>query len=330
MARDFDVYGLGNAIVDLQLQISEEHLYALGFEKSTMRLVSADEQDDIIGKFQGYNIDWSSGGSVANSVIATAQLGGSAALGTLVGADGFGEFFHGEMERLAVGFHNKPSEGVRTSTSAIVITPDAERTMRTYLGASSAFDAEHVDPSYIERSEWIFCEGYLLLQDGGTRAVKKAIECAKRSGTKVALTASEAFVVQQHAELFAELSPNVDLLFCNLHEGQAITGEEAPDRVFAGLRKRFPYVSLTMHSEGAWTFANGMEARVPGYPVEAIDETGAGDMFAGAFLYGLTHGHTTEFSTQLACLLASKVVSQIGARLTGDVCELVRTSGLAI
>lgn len=330
MSRTIHVYGAGNAIVDLQLKVSEAEFATQGFEKGTMRLVDSGEQEALLDAFKAHEIVWSSGGSVANSMIALSQLGGSSVFGCLVGEDGFGKFFLEEMDRLGVVLHNGPVIDYRTGTSAILITPDAERTMRTHLGAAATLDAEDISNDYLAQSEWSFIEGYLFCDPRGTNAALHMVDTSKHFNTKVAITASEAFVIESFRDTFDRVLNSTDLLFTNIREAQALTNIEDEEQAFQALKKRVRNCVMTRTEKGAWSFYDGVESRIEGFPVRAIDATGAGDMFAGSFLYGITNGLTPEESTRLACFLSSRVVAQLGARIRTDLKKVARAGGFSI
>jgi sugar/nucleoside kinase (ribokinase family) len=259
---------------------------------------------------------------VANSTYAFAQLGGSAALLGCVGDDRYGLFYKSEFEQHGVDIGNPVVFNQTTGTCACIITPDAERTMRTCLGVSNHIDARHVDEARLSRSEWLFLEGYVFCNGAvGEAAIREAVRIAKVHHTRIAITCSEAFVVQTCGPLFREILAQADLLFANASEAMAITG--APDalQAFAALKDHVPSCVVTDGANGAYVRHNHIEAHVPAYPCHPVDLTGAGDMLAGAFLYGITHGVGPEASTRAACYLASKVISQVGARLQHGVRE---------
>jgi sugar/nucleoside kinase (ribokinase family) len=314
--KEFHVCGLGNALVDIFLDLSEEEFAALGFERGSMRLVEQAEQKDLLGRFQGREQRLVSGGSVANSIIALSQLGGQGAFLGCVGDDRYGLFYTGEFEELGIDIGNPVLVGETTGTCACIITPDAERTMRTCLAVSSHLAARHVDPQRISHSEWLFVEGYVLANPNtGQGAVHEAIRVAKKHGVKVALTASEAFIVEVFGDAFREALAHTDLLFCNTSEACATTGGKTSEEAFAKLKGMVPSAVVTAGPHGAFVRHGGIEAHVPAFPCEPKDLTGAGDMFAGAFLYGLTHGIAPEGAARAACFLAMKVITQVGARL---------------
>src|SRR5437667_8829149 len=193
MAQEFDVCGLGNSLVDILLVLTDEEFAALGFEKGTMRLVEAPEQKALLEKFGDHEPRLVSGGSVANSIIACSQLGGRGAFIGCVGDDRYGLFYQTEFEELGIDIGNPVLVGETTGTCVCLITPDAERTMRTCLAVSSHLSAKHIEADHIRGAKWLFVEGYVFANpETGQGAIREALKVAKANGVKVALTCSDA------------------------------------------------------------------------------------------------------------------------------------------
>lgn len=314
--RDFQLCGLGNAIVDIFLEVSEEEFAALGFERGGMQLVDLAAQKAVLDRYARHEPRLVSGGSVANSVIAFSQLGGRAAFIGCVGDDRYGLFYVSEFEELGIDIGNPIIVNESTGTCLCLITPDAERTMRTCLAVSSHLAARHVDEARIARSEWLFIEGYVFANpETGQTAIREAVALARRHGTKIAITCSDAFVVHAFGDALHEALAHADLFFCNESEACAVTGASHAREAFARMAAKVPAAVVTNGPHGAYVRYGGVEAHVPAFPCEPKDLTGAGDMFAGAFLYGITHGVAPEASARAASFLAHKVITQIGARL---------------
>jgi sugar/nucleoside kinase (ribokinase family) len=221
-----------------------------------------------------------------------------------------------EFEQLGIEFGSNVLVGETTGTCLAIITPDAERTMRTCLAVSSQLSAEHVNAAAIAASEWLFIEGYVFANpDTGQHAIREAIRVAKENGTKVALTCSDAFIPQVFGEAFRQALADSDLLFCNAAEAQAVTGENETSGAFMKLKELLPSVVVTDGPHGAYLRYAGQEEHVAAYECQPKDLTGAGDMFAGAFLYGITHGFSPAVAAKGANYLCMKVITQIGARL---------------
>jgi sugar/nucleoside kinase (ribokinase family) len=314
--KDFHLCGLGNAIVDIFLDLSDEEFATLGFEKGTMRLVDGTEQKEILKKFQKHEPRLVSGGSVANSVIAFSQLGGKAAFIGCVGDDRYGLFYEREFESIGIDIGNPAILDETTGTCACIVTPDAERTMRTCLAVSAHLSARHIDEERIKNSDWLFIEGYVFANpETGQGAIREAIRVANKYGTKIAITCSEAFVVQAFTEPFFEALKSTKLLFCNSTEACAVTKASSVAEAFVLMKNFVPNCVVTDGPHGAHVRFEGMETHVPAFPCHPRDVTGAGDMFAGAFLYGITHGIAADKAARAGCYLSMKVISQVGARL---------------
>lgn len=311
-----DIYGIGNAIVDLQAKVGEEIISLLGLEKSSMKLVDTDMQSKILNSLPGVKIYQSSGGAAANSMIAVAQLGGQVAYGCIVGDDERGEFYLEEMRELGVTIQNRPIPGLPTGTSLVLVTPDGERTMNTHLGATAGFSKGHVNLDLLSNSTWLFIEGYLFASESGQEAISTAIDAAKSARVKIALTLGDAFVPSVFAEAVHKSVNSADILIANSKEIQALTGHDNEIRAFQAVKDLCNNTVMTLSEKGAWIHWNGEEIRVPAVPTVVVDATGAGDMFAGAFLYAITKNKTPLEAANLGCLMASKVVGQLGARLS--------------
>ncbi len=314
--RPYQLCGLGNAIVDIFVEVSEEEFSSLGFDRGGMQLVDLPEQTTLLHRYQRHEPKLVSGGSVANSVIAFSQLGGRGAFVGCVGDDRYGLFYVSEFEELGIEIGSPIIVNEATGTCVCLITPDAERTMRTCLAVSSHLSARHVDEERIRNSEWLFIEGYVFANpDTGQTAIKAAVRAARRHGTKIAITCSDAFVVSVFGDALHEALQHTELFFCNESEACAVTGAASAEDAFAKLKDTVPSVVVTNGPQGAYVRHAGVEAHVPAFPCEPKDLTGAGDMFAGSFLYGITHGVPPDHAGRAASFLAQKVITQIGARL---------------
>lgn len=313
--KEFQLCGLGNAIVDIFVEVSDADLAELGFERGSMRLVELTEQRALLERYQKTDPRLVSGGSVANSVIAFSQLGGDAAFIGCVGDDRYGLFYRTEFDELNIDIGNPVVVNSATGTCVVLITPDAERTMRTCLAISSHLSARHIDEERIASSNWMFIEGYLFANPTGQEAIKAAIPIAKKHGTRIALTCSEAFIVNLFNGPFHEALMQTDLLFCNETEACAIAKAASAEDAFKRLKGHVPSVVVTAGARGAYIRHKGHETHVSAFPCEPKDLTGAGDMFAGAFLYGLTHDVPVDRAGKAAAFLCMKVITQVGARL---------------
>jgi sugar/nucleoside kinase (ribokinase family) len=314
--RPFQLCGLGNALVDIFLEVTEPEFDSLGFERGGMQLVDLPAQKAMLDRYRKHEPKLVSGGSVANSIIAFSQLGGQAAFIGCVGDDRYGLFYTSEFEELGIDIGNPIIVDESTGTSVCIITPDAERTMRTCLGVSSHLAARHVDEDRIKSADWLFIEGYVFANpDTGQTAIQEAVRLATRHETKIAITCSDAFVAQVFGDPLRAALKHAELFFCNESEACAITGATTAEAAFAKLKDVTPSAVVTNGPHGAYVRHGGVEAHVPAFPSDPKDLTGAGDMFAGSFLYGITHGVSPEKSARAAGFLSHKVITQVGARL---------------
>jgi sugar/nucleoside kinase (ribokinase family) len=319
--RPYHVCGLGNAIVDIFIEVDDTEFANLGFERGTMRLVDGDEQRALLESLnkKGHELRLVSGGSVANSIIGFSQLGGRAAFIGCVADDRYGLHYVEEFSDLKINIGNPVIVGEATGTSLVIITPDAERTMRTSLAVSSHLSAKHIDATRIAESEWLFVEGYVFANPAtGQTAIRQAIEHALRSGTKIAITCSDAFVPEVFGDALHDALKHCHLFFCNAPESMAVTKTTSTSDAFAALKNIVPHCVVTDGPHGAYVRYDGIECHVPSFPCHPKDLTGAGDMFAGAFLYGISHGYSPAVAARGANFLCMHVITQVGARLLGD------------
>lgn len=326
--RQLHVYGIGNAIMDLQLSISEEEFSPLGLEKGSMNLVDETQQGSLLASLSSHDVHTASGGSAANTAIALAQLGAKTAYCCLVSNDDFGNKYLSEMSALDISTHVAPRNGATTGSSLILITPDAERTMNTNLGISAELSPKEVDEEVLKTAQWLYVEGYLFASPSGAEAAAEAIKLAKQNNVKVAITFSDAFIVEVFGEALRAAVAQADLIFANLNEAQAYTKKNEPKEVFAALAAEIPLVALTMSKDGAIVGSATESAHISAHAVTEVDATGAGDMFAGGFLYGVTSGMSPIESGKIACYLGSEVVAQLGPRLQKDARNLLEENNL--
>lgn len=311
----FDVLGVGNALVDIQAEIDEALLTRLSIDKGIMTLVDDQQQAKVLGELNGRPLHRCAGGSAANTIVAMADFGGSAAYVGKVGSDEVGTFFLDEMRKLGVEIDVDPASEP-TGTCAVLITDDAQRTMLTNLGASATLTANDLHESWIKAAKYVYIEGYLLTGTTGKEAAYRAMDLAKQHGTKIALTASDPFLIDLiRDELWELITGPVDLLFCNEQEAKSLTGEDDPVACAAKIHEHAENVALTLGDKGSLVMHGGDAFPIEGVEVEARDTTGAGDMYAGALLYGITNGMSWRQAGHLASHAAARIVTQMGARL---------------
>ncbi len=311
----YDVYGIGNAIVDLQVQVQDDLLEALGVEKGVMTLVEIDQQRQVLTGLTGLDVNRCSGGSACNTVVGVADFGGAAAYACKVGSDEMGRFYLNELKDLGISCDVEPTGG-DTGSSVILISPDAQRTMLTHLGASTGLSTDDVNRYEIAKAKYIYVEGYLFSSPGTRAAAERAIAIAKEEGVKVALTISDPFLISLCKDAFWELIEGpVDLLFCNLEEARALVGLPEPIECAEVIHQHTSNVALTLGENGSIIMHEGDAYPIEGVSVDAIDTTGAGDMYAAGVLYGITNDLTWKQAGHLGSHAAARVVSQLGARM---------------
>ncbi|ATX79301.1 hypothetical protein Ga0123461_0881 [Mariprofundus aestuarium] len=311
----YDVFGVGNAIMDMQVQCDDAFLEKMGIEKGIMTLVDEQRQQEILDALADHNVNYCSGGSAANTIVGIADMGGKSAYACKTGADGFGQQYLDEMRKLGITIEVPQTEG-QSGTCVVLITPDAQRTMLTNLGISSSLDEDDIVESEIAKAKYLYVEGYLFAGDSTKAAALKAIEYAIKHNVKVALTVSDPFLIHLFKDQFQQLIEGpVDLLFCNEEEAKALTGLEDPIDCAHAIHKHCENVALTLGKNGSIIMHEGEAFPVEGVEVDAIDTTGAGDMYAAGLLYGITNGIPWQKAGHLGSHAAGVVVSQLGARL---------------
>jgi fructokinase len=324
MAEDIvDVVGIGNAIVDVIAQATDEFVLGQGLTKGSMSLIDESRAHELYG-LMGPGIE-ASGGSVANSVAGIASFGGAASFIGKVRNDQLGNVYAHDMRASGVEFDNtRAREGPATGRSLILVTPDAQRTMNTFLGISSLLEPDDIVPAAVQRGRLLFCEGYLWDVESAKHAIRRAMELARAAGNRVALTTSDTFCVERHHAEFAELIAGpVDILFANeaelttLYECDYDTAvEKARADVELGCLTRGPSGSTMVTA----TETVKIEAENLG-PV--IDTTGAGDQYAAGVLFGLARGMSLADAGRLGSLAAAEVITHVGPRPFQSLAELI-------
>lgn len=318
MSKKYDVYGIGNAIVDMEFEVNDAFFKEHSIEKGLMTLVDEERQHVLVEAIRSKEVKQQSGGSAANSIIAVNQFGGSAFYSCKVANDAFGKFYLRDLEDAGVDTNLESAhliEGI-TGKCLVMITPDAERTMNTFLGITSDFSVQELNEDALRASKYLYIEGFLIPSESGREAMKQAKKLAKEHGVRTALTFSDPSMVKYFREGLQEVvGEGVDLLFCNEEEAMLYTGKESLQEAREELKKVAKTFVITQGKNGAMIFDGDTFIDIEPYPVKAVDSTGAGDMFAGAFLYGITHGHSYADAGKLASLASSKVVAKYGPRL---------------
>ena len=321
MGRAFSVYGIGNALVDIQYRVTPDFLAEAGIEKGVMTLIGEDRHHELLERLGDDVLKRSSGGSAANTMIGVANLGGKAYYACMVAKDTYGDFYLRDLAAAGVASNRFQGEGI-TGKCLVMITADADRTMNTYLGITGTFGVEQLEPEVIEQSDYLYIEGYLIASDEGFAAALAAQAKAHARGTRVSLSLSDPLIVAAFRDrMRALVSAGVDMLFCNEDEARAFTGTSETDDACGVLESMVGAYAVTCGADGAIVWDGGERFRSQGFSVDAVDTNGAGDMFAGAYLFGVTHGFDAAGSAKLANFASMRVVAQYGPRLEGSLRE---------
>ncbi|MCE8441446.1 adenosine kinase [Rhodovulum sulfidophilum] len=330
MTKTYHVVGIGNALVDVLAHAGEDFLAEHGVEKGIMQLIDTERAVELYGRIgPAQEI---SGGSAANTIAGIAHLGGRTAYVGKVKDDQLGKIFAHDLRAQGADFATPMAPGSdegETGRCIILVTPDGERSMNTYLGLSERLSAADIDAAQIADAEWIYLEGYRFDGDESHAAFAKAIAAAKAAGGKVALTLSDPFCVDRHRDAFRRMiREDVDLLFANRAEMLSMYQTEVFDEALAQAAAEIELVACTDSADGAHILSGEGRWHAPAVATRVVDATGAGDLFAGAFLWGLTQGHDLESCGRMGCVAASEIISHIGARAEADLSALFRSHGL--
>jgi sugar/nucleoside kinase (ribokinase family) len=322
----YDVVAIGNAIVDILSQATEEFIVAEGMTKGSMQLMFDSAAADSLYSRMGPGREVS-GGSAANTIAGLAALGHATGFIGQVADDQLGKVFAHDVQALGVHFATPAATGGDpTGRCLVLITPDGQRTMNTFLGAAQFLPEAAVDPATIEGGAILYLEGYLWNAEQSRDAMKRAIAMARGAGRKVALTLSDTFVVEGHRDEFFDLidADQIDLLFANDNEIRAMMQNEDIAAAVAALSARVPLLVCTHGAAGAEAHKAGEHARIPAEPVDdVVDTTGAGDLFAAGFLAGQAQGRDLETSLRMGAICAAECISHIGPRPVADLKNLV-------
>lgn len=314
----YDVYGIGNAIVDIVTEVENEFFEKNQVEKGVMTLVDEKRQQDLMKAIAMNKSKLSGGGSAANTVVALNQFGGKGFYSCLVAQDDLGKIFLDDLARNGVEtnlkYENCPQG--HSGRCLVMTSPDAQRTMNTFLGVSSMLSPMHLDEAAIKNSSYVYLEGYLVSSPKGLEAMKETKKIAERNKIDVALTFSDASMVKYFSNQMEEIvGASVDFLFCNEEEAMIFTGTNSLAEARLKLKQVSKRFAITLGANGALIYDGDTFIQIEPYQVRAVDTNGAGDMFAGAFMYGITHKHSYADAGKLASLASSRVVAQWGPRL---------------
>ncbi len=326
---ELDVYALGNALMDVQVQVDDSLLSELGLEKGNRYLIERGRQEEILLRLLGSDslesarkvgkLQTAAGGSAANTMHGISKLGGRAGFCGKIANDGLGGLYAEHMRQSGVAFKESTGRGM-TGTCIVLISDDAQRTMLTCLGISGEIHYEDIDEELLGHSRYIYLEGYLFESECAARTMLRAVEHARKNGVKIALTASDTSCIDGHRDLLVQLIRNdVDLLLANAMEARALSGSDSNEAALRTLSSWCECVAVTDGEHGSLASFNGEVTKIAPYKVDAVDTTGAGDAYAAGLLYGITNAHTVPESGAIASLFSATVVTQVGPRHAGDI-----------
>lgn len=318
MSKKYDVYGIGNALVDIVTEVDNSFFEKNEVEKGVMTLVDEKRQLQLMQAIDMKKSRMSAGGSAANTVIGVNQFGGKSFYSCLVAHDELGKFFLEDMNRNGVVTNLTYDDCPKghSGRCLVMTTPDADRTMNTFLGMSSFMSTDQIDEEAIKNSTYAYLEGYLVASPKGTEALMETKKIAEKNKVHTALTFSDPNMLRFFSKNFEQvIGASVDLLFCNEEEALMFSETDNLNEAREKLKQAAKKFAITLGANGALIFDGDTFIEIEPYKVKALDTNGAGDMFAGAFLYGITHGHSYAEAGKIASLASSRVVSQFGPRL---------------
>lgn len=325
----YDVTGIGNAIVDVFAHADDAFLAANAVEKGAMTLIDTARAEELYGHM-GSGVEVS-GGSCGNTMAGLAQLGGTGAYIGKVADDQLGQVFRHDIRAAGVRFDTAPlSAGAPTARSLIIITPDGQRSMNTYLGACVELGPEDIDEELIAASQVTYLEGYLWDPPRAKEAFRKAAAVAHAAGRQVSLSLSDSFCVHRHHAEFLDLvEKHVDVLFANEHEIGALYGTDKFEDALEAVKRLGKVAALTRSEKGAVIVSGGAVVEVPAEPVaHVVDTTGAGDLYAAGFLFGHTRGLGPAVCGRLGAIAAAEIIGHVGARPEANLRDLVAAKGV--
>ncbi len=315
LKKDIDLIGLGNAIVDIIVKVEDQFLELNNLEKGSMNLINSNVSEVLLENCKV--IKKISGGSSANTVVCLAELGNNVQFIGRVKNDNFGDFFTTDIQKSNTIFNTPPvDEGSSSAHSIIFITPDAQRTMCTFLGASVEFEPKDVNPDSIKNSKYLYLEGYLWDGELAKNAFLKAANIAKEFNTKIILSLSDSFCVDRHRESFLDLIKNyIDVVFCNESEILSLFKEDDLERCIESISSICELVIITLGNKGSLVIEKGKSEEVkPKLFGKIIDTTGAGDLYAGGFIHGLINNYPLQKCGEIGSICAGHIITQLGSR----------------
>jgi len=317
----YQVYGVGNALLDMEFSVSVELLENLKIDKGVMTLIDQNQEQEMVTRLSHLPCKKSSGGSAANTLVAFSQFGGSGFYSCKVANDESGHFFLKDLKAsgLDTNLDIEKLENGTTGKCLVFVTPDADRTMNSFLGITSEIAPSDLLPEAILGSEYLYLEGYLTASETGLSTLVKAKEIARSGNIQIAFSLSDPNMVEYFYPAITQvIAGGIDLIFANEEESFKLAKTHSLSESVNYLKSVSRNFALTLGSRGSLVYYDGELIEIEPLQVTAIDTVGAGDMYAGAFLYGLTHGMSAQRSGELASLAAARIVSHYGPRLTKE------------
>jgi sugar/nucleoside kinase (ribokinase family) len=323
--KKYQIYGLGAALVDTEVVVTNEFLNTHKIDKGIMTLVDEERQFELLSALDSHHVKRSCGGSACNTIVAASCFGSTGFYSAKVAEDDDGRFFIEDLQATGVDFHTVAANAASASASSsagitgkclVMVTNDAERTMNTFLGANLELTSNEIDETSLISSEWLYLEGYLVTDEARTNVAVQAMELAKANQVKTSLSLSDPFVVQVFGDnLRKVIGDGIDLLFCNSHEARSFTNTHSTENAAEQLKKYAKTFVITRGAGGSLSYDGKDLVQTAAVSAKAVDTNGAGDMFAGAFLYAINAGHDYAWAAEFANAAAAGVVSQFGPRI---------------
>ena len=330
MGKKFNVVGIGNAMVDILGHVTDETLQELGIGKGIMQLIDLERSKLLLRRLG--DIKQTSGGSAANTIAGLSQLNISTAYIGKVKEDELGEVFAKDLKSIGAFYDTKmadPKVVDETGRCIVMITPDGERSMNTYLGVTENLSPNDIDDDIISRAEFIYLEGYRFDGPESKKAFEKATQICKANDGKVALTLSDPFCVARHSQSFEQLiDSKVDILFCNEEELKMLHGSGSLSQALIDIGKKVQILACTVAERGAYVCVRGDTKLVSTKSRNLVDSTGAGDLFAAGFLYGLCSKRDELMSAKMGNIAAGEIITHVGPRLETNLLEVFKQTGL--
>ena len=330
MKKGYQVVGIGNALVDILGHVGDEFLEEYQVSKGVMQLVDRDRASELsrpLGTTAAV-----CGGSAANTIAGLAQLGHETAYVGKVKCDALGELFSNDIRSLNVSYETTLAAAenpFETGRCIVLVTPDGERSMNTYLGASEFLSPADIDAALVGDTDWLYLEGYRFDGADSQRAFVEAVNVCKNAGGRVALTLSDPFCVERHRDAFRSLiAGNLDILFCNRQELLSMYQTAELKEALTASATELGIVACTLSESGAVVACGSERIRVDAYPADVVDVTGAGDLFAAGFIHGMLEGAELATCARLGCAAASEIVAHVGARPESTLADVFTRLGL--